>query len=338
MILDHKGAADVFSQWDVVHFTAIAGSGYQELTQAAFFPGLPLLMAFFQLVGVPPILTGMLASLLASGLAAWALYRLTGGGVAGTVAAIVWSFAPMAVFGFVAYTEAPFCAFAFWAWFQARKGNWGLAAGLAAGACLFRVSGLFLIGALGLLALIGFTGSSWGARLRRIAWLLIPTAVSAAYTVYLKVVFGSWTSWFEAQSEGWARAFHWPWEAWATTWRVIMPGSGYEAQAGIFRWEIAAIVIGVIVTVVAFRRHRAPEASWVGIQVLAFSCQVWFFSVARSMLGWFPLFSSIGEFSVAAADGRRRVAIRGVLGVVFLVEIFAMVWWALRFFTGAWAG
>ena len=106
---------ETLTRWDAVHFISLSQHGYQTLTEAAFFPGLPLVMAAFGVIGVPPVLTGTLLSLVGSGLAAWALYRLAGTAVPGAVAVAAWSFAPMAIFGAVPYTEAIFCAAAFWA-------------------------------------------------------------------------------------------------------------------------------------------------------------------------------------------------------------------------------
>ena len=330
--------AEAFKRWDVVHFITIADHGYVELTQSAFFPGLPLVMAFFALFGIPPVASGVIISLVGSGMAAWALYRLGNGGIGGTVAVLAWSFAPMTVFTFVPYTEAPFCALAFWAFWYAKRDRWGTAAALTAAACLFRVSGLFLIGALGLVALC--CGSYTLTKLiKRVAWLSIPTAVLGAYVIYLHIVFGSWTAWFSAQVQGWGRTFDWPWDAFVYTLHVanIIDGYGYSTYM-MFRWEVAAFLIGLAVAVVCFVRKKIPEAGWVLVQVLALSSQVWLISIARSMLLWFPLFTLIGDIG-AGEVSRRANLIRRIGGLaLFVFELLTMIWWATRFFDGAWAG
>ena len=347
---------DTLQRWDADHFVAIATAGYTTLTQTAYFPGLPLLMGLFHLVGVPPVLTGVLASLVGSGTAAWALYRLSGAGAAGAVAVLAWSFAPMTVFTFVPYTEAICCGLAFLAFWYAKRDRWALAAALAAGACAFRVSGLFLIGALGLLALLpsGATGSGatgdgssgpaavgrrvgWRRRLTRIAWLGLPTAVLASYAIFLRVNFGSWTAWFAAQGEGWGRRFSWPWQAVELTLRTagVLNGARLSPMAVIFCWEVAACFIGALVTIWCLARKNIPEAGWVGVQVLALSCQVWLISLARSMVLWFPLYSFVGHL---ATTGPPRL-LRRLLGVLlFACEATWMIWWSTAYFTGAWAG
>jgi len=328
----------ILGHWDVAHFVTIAEQGYTTLTDTAYFPGLPLVMALFRLIGFPPILTGTLLALVGSAAAAAALYRLAGRGVGGAVAVIAWSFAPMAIFGFVAYSEAPFCALGFWAWWYARRDRWGLAAGLAAGACLFRISGLFLVGALIILALVGLGRSNWRRRGQRLAWLGLPVAALASYEIFLKIAFGSWGTWFQAQVQGWGRTFRWPWQAWQATVNAAGWHSSYGNQAAVFRWEIVAIIVGTLVTIYLLWRARLAQAGYVGTQVLAFACQVWFISVARAMLVWFPVFTCLGPTGAIALTGWRQRARQIGLTVGFGVEAYFFGWWAVRFFDGAWAG
>ena len=336
--LNDWSLAEALHRWDVNHFVSVADHGYTELTQTAFFPGLPLVMAFFSLFGIAPVASGVVISLVGSGLAAWGLYTLANGGVKGTVAVLTWSFAPMAVFTFVPYTEAPFCALAFWAFVYAKRDRWGIAATLTAAACLFRVSGLFLIGALGLVALFCFS-YTFVRLLKRVVWLLIPTAALGAYVIYLRVVFGSWTAWFSAQVQGWGRSFGWPWDAFVETLHVadIWGNYGYSTYQ-MFRWEVAAFLIGLAVAVICFVRKQIPEGGWVLVQVLAMSSQVWLISVARSMLLWFPLFTLIGDIGDGEVAGRANMARRAGLSALLVFEVCAMIWWATRFFDGAWAG
>jgi len=354
--------AEALHRWDVNHFVTLADHGYTELTQSAFFPGLPLVMAFFSLFGIPPIASGTVIAVVSSGIAAWGLYKLADGSVKGTVAVLAWSFAPMAVFTFVPYTESPFCALAFWAFVYAKRDRWGIAAGLAAGACLFRVSGLFLIGALGLVAIfwphvrssaasstrtrehtmrhvVSGPSNTWSRFFGRVVWLAIPTAVLGAYAIYLRIVFGSWTAWFSAQVQGWGRSFGWPWDAFIETLHVanIVGDYGYSTYA-MFRWEVAAFLIGLAVAVICFVKKQIPEGGWVLVQVLALSSQVWLISVARSMLLWFPVFTLIGDIGDGEVSVSANTARRIGLSALLVFEVCAMIWWATRFFNGAWAG
>lgn len=330
-----RGAAQVFGQWDVQHFATIAVQGYAaDPQEMAFFPGLPLLMRAGLVVGLEPVWTGVLAALAGSALAAWALAR-----IAGTWGAVAWLFAPTAVFTVVGYTEALFCAAAFWSWERARADRWAQAALLAGLACTLRVSGLFLVGALLLLALAWppVRDQDLAVRLRaalaRAVWLLVPVAVLAAYAAYLWTLTGSWTAWYAAQEAGWQRTFTWPWESVRATLEAVRPG-GYADSSGwgmMFRFELVALAVGLLTTGWMLRRRRWGEAGWVGVQVLAFSLSPWLMSVNRAVLLWFPTWSIAGE--LAARPGRTT---RVVVVVAGTASVVAMVWWAANFGLGRW--
>lgn len=401
-----RSAKDMLANWDVQHYFAIAEHGYTGGNDIAFFPGWPLVLRAFATVGVPMLGAGVGLAVLCSALAAGALHRL-----GGPVAAVVWLLAPTTVFTVVPYTEAPFCAAAFWAWERARRGRWGAAAGLAAIACSFRVSGLFLVGALAVLALtsrvraapgvrgwtppasdqrwtwphadswpsqeakpdqgwsslsrpfrwssLRWSGSSrptpadpgrprWSSLSRppagsgrALAWLLLPASVLVGYAVYLHWLTGDWFAWYHAQSAGWPRGFTWPWVALQHTIEAATSTAypAFPEWSWVFRAEIVAMAIGLAVTVTCLLKRRWAEASWVGVQVLAFSCSYWFLSVNRAVLLWFPLFILIGEALSGGwnvTPGRRRLRVLlTVLG--FAVAGVALCFWGWLFFTGRWA-
>jgi len=81
------------------------------------------------------------------------------------------------------------------------------------------------------------------------------------------------------------------------------------------------------------------EASWVGVQVVAFSLSYWFFSVNRATLLWFPLWILLGRWVAGAAgsEGPSRPARRLLVALAFTIEIVLMLWWSWLFFTGHWA-
>ena len=155
---------------------------------------------------------------------------------------------------------------------------------------------------------------------------------------------------FPAQQTGWVREFTWPWQSFLNTIPAVLPGAyaDHPWWAAVFRAEIVAMAVGVAVTVAcvvlsirAYRRGERPlwaEASWVGVQVLAFSLSYWFFSVTRATLLWFPLWIFLGRW-VGRAPARpdRRIAHRALVGLAFGIEILLMLWWCWLFFTGHWA-
>ena len=327
------------TRWDVSHFTKIATEGYADHLEVAFFPGLPALLAAGDRVGMPMHITGIVLALIGSALAAWALFR-----IGGPLAASLWLIAPTAIFTVVPYTESLFCAAAFWAWERARAGRWATAAMLAGIACTFRVSGLFLIGALGLLALT--TGRDHiSKKLARCLWMIIPTAVLAAYVIFLYRLTGSWTAWFDAQAQGWSRGFTLPWDSLQHTLDAAKPEAwpGRPEVPLVFGAEVVSMAFGVLTTVICLGRRQWGEAGWVGVQVFAFATSWWFVSVNRAVLLWFPLFVIAGGLAAwtPKGDGRAsdigHIAWQIVVGALVLLDLAAMVAWAWIYFTGGWA-
>lgn len=403
-----RSAGDMLANWDVQHYFAIATNGYTGANDIAFFPGWPLVLRAFAAVGIPMLWAGIGLALICSALAAAALHRL-----GGPIAAVVWLLAPTTVFTLVPYTEAPFCAAAFWAWERASRGRWGAAAGLAAIACTLRVSGLFLLGALVILALtqglrgrsgraggaapfgVGGPGTAqapsrwswpwrrqwpqqatsgqpasfswsslsrpisqwsgavatgyrpappvvtWRQRVRALVWLTIPALTLLVYIGYLRYLTGDWNAWYHAQSAGWPRGFTWPWVSLQHTIEAASSTAypAFPEWSWVFRAEIISMAVGIVVTLACLARRRWAEASWVGVQVLAFSCSYWFLSLNRAVLLWFPLFILIGEALSGGwnvSPGRRRFRILlTVLGCA--VAAVVLCFWAWLFYTGRWA-
>lgn len=335
----HEGrrVTDMVSNWDVQHFTLLAEGGYlaePDNILMAFFPGLPALLAAGLALGVPVAIGGVVLSLACSGVASAALSRL-----GGPWAAVIWLFAPTAVFTTVPYTESLFCAAAFWAWERARADRWVAAALLATAACTVRVSGLFLVGALGVMILTA-GGLSVADRIRRAAWLLLPAAAILAFATYLHALTGSWTAWYTAQSTGWVRQLTTPWQSFLNTIPAVVPGAyaDHPWWAAVFRGEMVSMAVGLAVTIWCLTRRLWAEASWVGVQVLAFSLSYWFFSVNRATLLWFPLWIMLARWGSRRPAGAVPALAHRVLVVVgFGLSVVAMSWWSWLFFTGHWA-
>jgi len=329
-----------WERWDFIHFRGIAEFGYggqpTGVPNEAFFPGLPALLWLGGLVGLPYVLTGLLVSFAAGGVAALALGRLgelEGGPGTGRLAVAAWVFAPPAVFLAAPYTESLFLGLAIPAWLAARRGRWAHAGILAAAACSVRVSGAFLAAAL----VVEWLTSRYGSRADRsptsgwsdAGWLLLPVVPLAAWMGYLRWLTGDWLAWLNAQVQEWNREFTWPWDAWVNTWNAAFGGGQSPGFAWMFRAEIIALLLGVVLTGTLAWWGRWGEATWVGLQVIVFATSFWFFSVPRATLLWWPLWIIIG---VVAAKRR------WVLWWYLAVSVPRMAVWAAAFLTHRWAG
>ena len=325
------------SRWDVLHFMAIAQNGYAVPTDEAFFPGLPALLGLGARLGVPMAVTGTVLALVASALAASALVRL-----GGPIVACLWLIAPTAIFTAVPYTEALFCAAAFWAWCFARDGRW-MAAGVCAGmACAFRVSGLFVVGALGLLAITQVWRHRGWLRelLLRWVWMLVPLAVLGGYELYLYSISGSWTAWLTAEQTGWTRGFTTPVQSFLNTYHAtpLSAWPGRPDVAWVFRGEIISMAFGLVAAVWCLFRRYWAEFGLVAVQLIAFGTSWWYMSVNRAILGWFPIFMMLaGLVAWRPRNPKLRIAWRIGVGVAIAADVAVMVIWAWLFTTGRWS-
>lgn len=325
---------EVVSRWDVLHYLAISQLGYIDPQEWAFFPGLPLLMHALDQLGLPPVVAAVVLANVCSALAAWALYRLYG-----TWAACAWLCLPMTVFTAVPYTEPFFCAAAFWAWERAEAGRWHIAALLAAVACSLRISGLFLVAALGVMLLVQ-TNTSRRDKLNQLSWLALALVPAGIYQVYLHHLSGSWLAWYEAQGAGWQRTLSWPWEAVKATWPMTSPEywPGRPEVPVMFRFELASALTGYLVTIGCLVKKRWAEAGWVAINVLALTCSGWIISVNRAVLLWMPLAGFIGWLAdrPVSSDATRRLRLAGLVALT-AASLGTTAYWSWCFFTGGWA-
>lgn len=324
--------AERWARWDFVHYQGIALFGYADdptgVPNEAFFPGFPMLLRVGTWFGIEPVVMGLLVSLVAGAVAAAALGRmgdLDGGRTLGRFSVVAWVFSPLAVFLAAPYTESLFAAFAFPAWLSARRGNWMAAGVLTALACTVRVNGVFLAAALGVLWLTSRERVGW----RGFGWLLVPAVPLVAWSAYLHSLTGDWLRWQSAQKEGWNREFTAPWTTFTTTWEAAFGGGQSPEFAWMFRAEIVAMVVGVVLIGVLIAWRRWGEMTYVALSVIALGTSTWYFSVPRATLLWWPLWIAIGVLAM-----RRRWALWGYL----FVSIPLMSVWAAAFLTGRWAG
>ena len=178
------------ARWDAAWYLVIAHYGYRPdlgaftSSRTAFFPLYPLGLSAIAHLGVPPVLAGVLLSLLAFALALYGIHRLTtlelaraggliGLGRAGSVqegghvtgerpiegtastgrgdgevarlAVMVMAFAPMAFFFSAVYSESLYLALSVGVFWCARQGRWAWVGVLGALAAATRSAGVVLL-------------------------------------------------------------------------------------------------------------------------------------------------------------------------------------------------
>ena len=295
---------ELWNRWDTRWFESIAVYGYvgpyvsdfeNFEYNVAFFPGVPMLMRAGLALGISATATGIAISLVASLVAAAALVRLAEqwGQRPARYAAIAFLVAPTAVFLTAAYTEALFCAFAFWAWVWAQRRAWLIAGLLAGAAGLVRPNGLFL--AAGLVVLFALAGPHGSLRnwLRGLP-LLLPVVSAGVYFAYLRMITGSWTTWSDAQGEFWERALVDPLTSLRNTYELIWTFSPTGEPSSRMITEIIAMGILVAVTVILAIKRRWPETVYTGVTALSLGTSTMYHSVPRTLLVIFPLWLLLG--------------------------------------------
>jgi hypothetical protein len=284
-----------WDRWDAQLFVKVARFGYDGYPQhypdkgiVAFFPGEPLMLRGVHTVVRSWVASGLVISAVAGAFAAVALGRLgaaEGGREVGRRAVVYLALSPYAVFLAAGYSEALFLAFALWSWVSAKQRRWLAAGVLGGGASLVRVTGVFLGAALLVEWLLDRSGRRW----RDLLPLSLPFVAVGGYFVYLHWLTGDWLAWSHAQASGWQRRLTTPWHALATTWDSAT-GSGLgNAYVWSFRAEIAAVLIGVVLSVALLALRRWAELVYVGGQVVALATSSFYLSVARATLLWWPL-------------------------------------------------
>jgi hypothetical protein len=285
-----------WDSWDVTILREIAQFGYggypahyADQDVAAFFPGFPVVLHVVHLLVPSWTAAGLVVSLLAGAVGCVYLARLAEeDGVDGTWAVVALVLSPYAVFLAAGYSEALFLALALPGWWAARRGHWAAASLLVAGACTVRVNGLFLAVAL----VVQWAVSSRDRGV--VAWLAAPFLALLGYATYLHHLSGDWLRWVHAQQHGWQRKAAWPWTSFRTTWHAAFHGRYAPEYSWSFRAEIAAVLVGVVVTALLLRRREWGEATYVGLSVTALATSSFYLSVARATLLWFPLWVLLG--------------------------------------------
>jgi len=326
------GVGDIlgaWSQWDAPHYLTIAASGYSATANPeyiVFFPLFPALVRVGSALADPLVVASVI-SIVCAVVASVGLYRLARFDAPRPVAraAVVLMLVFPTAFAFAApYTESLFVASVVWSFLAARRGDWRGAGLLAMVASLARLQGVFLLPALGVEYLLARRRID-----RRGLWLLLALVGPIVYLLINQVVFGDPLRFLAMQREFWYHENAMPWTVigdlagdviartgdidWATTY--LLPLLGFGLLAVTAAWTIVS------------RRSRPSYAVYAIVTLVSLSTLTWPISVARYVLGVFPVFLMLGSL------GRRPVVAVafGAASATFLVAltvVFAQAGWA----------
>jgi len=321
-----RSVIDIWNRWDAEWYQSIATDGYGAAgheNNFAFLPGQPGLLHLLTGWGLSPTIAGLLISLVAGGFAAAALGRLTrdAGGRA-EFGVLAWVLAPVAVFLTAPYTEALFCAFAFWAWVFVRRGRWVVASLLVAVAATVRINALLLAVAL----VVAFATS------RRRDWrqspaLLLPWIATVGWMAYYRSLTGSWTTWFDAESAGWNRHLAAPWDALMETYRNGWTNGVAASFAAQYRLEILAMAVLIGFGIVLLAKRWWGEATYVLLTCVALGTSTLYYSVPRSTVVLFPVWMLVGLWMTRSrVFAWTYVAVAGPLMVVAVAGFVTGHW------------
>lgn len=326
-----------FQHWDALLLGNIAAHGYYGhgsiAHNVAFFPGYPLALAAVHLAVRNWVASGLLLSLVAGGVAVVSITRL-----AGTPrAALCLITVPVAVFLTVGYSESLFLAFAIPAWSAGRRGQWRRCGVYAALAAFTRPDGLFLTGALAIMALTRPDGerrrpasrSPLRVRLSAVSGVALGLVGPGIYELYLCLHTGRLSAWADANQAGWGLHYVGPWQSLkASYWGAFQ--HPYGAEFGFMeQLEIVCLALMLAASLAFTVRRRWPEAVYCGLAVLALGTQTWYQSVPRTLLVLFPIWVALGRFTRTRPwAGAACLGLSGSLAAVI----------GLLYLSGAWAG
>lgn len=186
------------SKWDGGWYFGVLNGLYADPTSAAsvFYPLFPLLVSVAQLVtfhAVDVLALGLVVNTLSLWLALVALFHIVGFFAPkkyGWWAVGFFLASPTAMFLHMFYSEAVFCAVAFWAYLFALRRQWGLMGSLLAVSTATRLPALLVVGLCGLEFM-----RAHGWSLKKIVnpnalWFLLAPVGFIAYGTYLHIVRG----------------------------------------------------------------------------------------------------------------------------------------------------
>jgi hypothetical protein len=322
---------------DALWYEKIATVGYApDDGSTAFLPLLPLLM---RVLSVPLLgdiaLAGLLVSLIASILALALLFRLAAidwsEGAAGR-AVLYLALFPTALFLLSAYTEALFLALSVGAFYLARRGEWYLAALLAALAGLTKAQGALIAIPLAIEYLMA---SGWRLREALRTWYRLAAVVLAAplatllFFAYTRFSVGDPLFWSERVTAMWSQKSSLPWETLA----IAAQRAFGEGRFSINTFDLIVLLLFLGLAAYSFRLRPSYGAQALTVllpSLLRVGPALPLMSVSRYALVAFPCFIALAVW----LERKPRALHVGLI----TFSICLLLVWSSQFVRGFWVG
>jgi Dolichyl-phosphate-mannose-protein mannosyltransferase len=340
VLLDHGQNLDwgsirhIFAGWDGVSFTSIAQNGYPSCITCtaghliAFLPGFPFLIWVTTLLGLDPVLGGLLVNLIAEAVALTFIFALVDRERDATSALFaVWlvAVAPFGLFLSAVYTESLFIAAAAASLYYARRGDTWKSVVAAGVACAARLTGVALVPALIVELLL--RKRRFTAETLTPLFALIPLA---GFVVYVAGTTHDGLALFDVNRLDFGHTLATPWDGFKTAWNLYINATG-ETR---FIWlrEVISGIGGFVVVALCLvwtLRRRMPSSITVycGVSwLMAVSISFWL-SVGRYDLALFP-------GAIVLADLTRRFVIMRPITLVGSGVL--MFWGSTIYASGHW--
>lgn len=322
----------LFNHWDAENYLKLAESGYAaseaNKLRIVFFPLYPALVWLCSFVFRNYVLSALVVSGIASialGLSFRELVKLDCSEKTAQLAVLFLFIFPTSYFLHVPYTESLFLALAVGCFLAARKKSWIIVGVTGALACLTRVNGLVLIFAL----LFEVWEEYRETRRVNRNWLFL-CLIPAGFGGYLALnyfVTGDPLTFLAYQRENFHRYFRVPWEGILGTYdRISSPKPTDSQMLGM--QELTFVAIGLLATIIGWRRLRKSYAVWMSLNWLLFVSTSFVLSVPRYTLIMFPIFILMAQ--TARRDWQLKVffIVWSTLYLSLFLTQFVRGWWS----------
>lgn len=299
----------IWNIWDTQHYLNIAQEGYSSSTRGerhlliAFFPLFPLLTKLFSYIFQNYLLSALIVSNIAYGVAVFYLYKLVRLDFERDDAlrtAIYFSIFPTAYFLHAAYTESLFLALTIASFYYARNGKWALCGVIGMLAAMTRITGILLLPVL----LIEYLNQKEFKKenIRKdILWIFVIGCGLLIYLILNYVTYGDPLKFLEIQSGHWGMHLSPPTTGFQNAWNILNWGDpNHQIHGGWF--QIIFALLGLVLTIYAFFRIRLSYSIYALMTWLIVTSTSLMISVPRFILTIFPI------FIVLAIFGRKRWA------------------------------